>query len=112
MNSKKIWNLVKNPRMAVIRIYQKISFLLLSLYQRAKFFLFYRDIKKFNHPINALGLAAQYLPKDPVILEAGAYLGDESVTLAKFWPAALLHSFEPIPQHYKTVVEKQIIIKI
>jgi FkbM family methyltransferase len=43
-------------------------------------------------------ILAPYLPKDPVILEGGAYDGENSVMLVELWPSATVHSFEPVPE--------------
>lgn len=40
---------------------------------------------------------ARYLPDDPVILEAGACDGTDTVRFAQRWPKAVIHSFEPVP---------------
>jgi FkbM family methyltransferase len=62
--------------------------------------------KRFNEPVEALRIVKPYLPKNPVILEAGAFDGSDSLKILKFWPKAKLHSFEPVPQNYKLLAEK------
>jgi FkbM family methyltransferase len=42
----------------------------------------------------------RYLPDDPVIVEAGAYHGQETVDLAQRWPRGCIHAFEPNPDAY------------
>lgn len=59
----------------------------------------------FNHPQEALTLAARYLPRDPVIIEAGAYDGAESLVMARKWPQGMVYSFEPIPYLYENLVK-------
>lgn len=39
----------------------------------------------------------QFLPHNPVILEAGAHIGRDTVKMAKQWPHAIIHAFEPVP---------------
>lgn len=39
----------------------------------------------------------KYLPESPVILEAGAHNGFNSVEMASAWPSATVHAFEPVP---------------
>ena len=46
---------------------------------------------------------ARYLPGDPVILEAGACDGTDTVRFARQWPGAVIHAFEPIPALYAEV---------
>lgn len=59
----------------------------------------------FEHPIEVLALVKNYLPNNPIIIEAGAYNGDDSKSMALFWPDAQIHSFEPIPELYVTLKE-------
>jgi len=47
-----------------------------------------------------LDLIKPYLPENPVIVEAGAFDGGDSVLLAKFWPKGHVYSFEPVPELY------------
>ncbi len=51
----------------------------------------------FNAIIN---FVKSYLPENPVILEAGAYCGKQSIIMSKFWPSSIIHSFEPVPKIY------------
>jgi FkbM family methyltransferase len=43
---------------------------------------------------------APYLPPDPVILEAGACDGTDTVRFAQRWPRGVIHAFEPVPELY------------
>lgn len=43
---------------------------------------------------------APYLPPDLVILEAGACDGTDTGRMARYWPHAVIHSFEPVPALY------------
>jgi FkbM family methyltransferase len=45
----------------------------------------------------SLGEIAPYLPSSPVILEAGACDGTDTARFARYWPSAVIHSFEPVP---------------
>jgi FkbM family methyltransferase len=40
---------------------------------------------------------ARYIPSDPVILEAGSADGKNTAEMAGFWPKAIIHAFEPVP---------------
>ncbi|MFA5306190.1 MAG: FkbM family methyltransferase [Candidatus Babeliales bacterium] len=46
------------------------------------------------------------LPINPIIIEAGAYDGSDSVKMAKFWPQGRVHSFEPVPELCLKVMKK------
>lgn len=39
----------------------------------------------------------QYLPKAPVIVEAGAHIGFDTIEMSKVWPKGTIHAFEPVP---------------
>src|SRR5579885_3078300 len=41
---------------------------------------------------------AHYLPKNPVIIEAGAHYGRDTIKMSKIWPQATIHAFEPVPE--------------
>ncbi|HEV2600703.1 MAG TPA: FkbM family methyltransferase [Candidatus Babeliales bacterium] len=40
----------------------------------------------------------QYLPDNPIIVEAGAFNGTDTKLLSQFWPQATVHAFEPVPE--------------
>jgi FkbM family methyltransferase len=41
------------------------------------------------------------LPPDPVILEAGAYQGEQTIKMATLWPEATVYAFEPNPKAFE-----------
>jgi FkbM family methyltransferase len=49
------------------------------------------------NPSHVIKLLKPRLPKNPIILEAGAYDGSDSILLSKTWPESTIHSFEPVP---------------
>jgi len=55
-----------------------------------------RDDSKLIMPI-----VKPYLPNNPIIIEAGAFNGHESILFAKTWPQATIYSFEPVPQIFE-----------
>lgn len=46
----------------------------------------------------------QYLPEYPVILEAGAHIGRDTLKMIKLWPQAKIHAFEPVSNLYTLLV--------
>lgn len=52
-------------------------------------------------PNISLSYIKNYLPSNPVILEAGAHRGEDSARMAKQWPKGDVYSFEPIPKLYE-----------
>jgi FkbM family methyltransferase len=42
--------------------------------------------------------------KDPVIIEAGAHIGSDTIEMSRVWPGATIHAFEPIPSIYKELL--------
>jgi FkbM family methyltransferase len=49
---------------------------------------------------------APYLTGSPVILEAGAFDGTDTVNFTERWPGATIYTFEPVPQLF-TEVERR-----
>lgn len=43
-------------------------------------------------------ILAQYLPKNPVIVEAGSYDGRDTIKMATKWLQGTIHAFEPVPE--------------
>jgi len=60
----------------------------------------------FKHPLEILKIVEQYLPENPVVLEAGAYDGTDSIEILKYFPKATIHSFEPIAYLYEKLKMK------
>lgn len=42
------------------------------------------------------------LPRNPVIVEAGSHWGEDTLWLARYWPAGEVHAFEPSPELFAT----------
>lgn len=84
---------------------KKFKFLsLILLLISAKEILSYNQIKlPFD---NADGLeimmafCKKFLPNRPIILEAGAFDGKETVKMHKIWPDSITYAFEPVPEIY------------
>jgi FkbM family methyltransferase len=45
-------------------------------------------------------IVSQFLPDNPVIVEAGAYDGQDTQKMVKQWPLCTIHAFEPLPEIY------------
>jgi FkbM family methyltransferase len=43
----------------------------------------------------------QFLQKNPIILEAGAHKGKDTVEMAMLWSGGTIHAFEPVPVLFK-----------
>ena len=52
------------------------------------------DIIKKSHILPYL---TQYLPNDPIIVEAGAFDGTDTRKISAQWPTGTIHAFEPVP---------------
>lgn len=48
----------------------------------------------------------KYLPKSPIILEAGAHMGFDTFGLAKVWSNGFVYAFEPVPDLYEKLFER------
>lgn len=51
-----------------------------------------------------LPLIKQYVPDNPVIVEAGCFDGGDTLKLATFWPQSAIHAFEPVPEIFAMLV--------
>lgn len=49
---------------------------------------------------------AQFLPENPIIVEAGAHKGRDTLEMAHFWPQGHVYAFEPVPVLFKQLQEK------
>lgn len=52
----------------------------------------------------SLDFIAEFLPVDPIIIEAGANIGRDSIKIAKKWPLGKIYSFEPVSELYEKLV--------
>lgn len=46
---------------------------------------------------------AEHLPDSPVVVEAGAHRGTDTVDMALQWPGGHIHAFEPVEPLYRTL---------
>lgn len=43
----------------------------------------------------------QFLPDNPIIIEAGGHIGRDAIQMSKIWPNGHVYTFEPVPDLYK-----------
>jgi FkbM family methyltransferase len=43
----------------------------------------------------------KFLPRNPIVVEAGAHIGSDTVEMAKLLPKGTIHAFEPVPSLYE-----------
>ena len=60
---------------------------------------------QFAPGTNELDIVLHFLPENPVILEAGARNGEDTLTIASRWPKATIYAFEPHPVSFKKLSE-------
>lgn len=48
---------------------------------------------------------AEFLPDNPVILEAGAHIGVDTIEMMSFWPKCIVHAFEPVPNLFHKLTQ-------
>jgi len=46
-----------------------------------------------------------FLPDKPIILEAGAHKGKDTVEMAKQWPSGTIFAFEPVPELFEKLTK-------
>jgi len=69
----------------------------------------YRFLKKrFNkrivteEQINKLYIK-RYLPQSPIIIDAGAHVGGDSIEMCRLYSGAKVYAFEPVPAIFQTL---------
>lgn len=50
----------------------------------------------------------QYLPKRPIIVEAGAHIGRDTLRMSALWPEAQIHAFEPVSSLYEQLLSQTV----
>lgn len=70
------------------------------------FFWYPGVIMKIIKPHESLDFISPYLPSNPLIVEAGAFTGTDSVRIANHWPHAQIHSLEPVPELFSLLRKK------
>jgi FkbM family methyltransferase len=57
-------------------------------------------------PHQAFDHITPHLPEHPIIVEAGAFTGQETEKMALRWPHATIHAFEPVPDIFAQLIER------
>lgn len=57
-------------------------------------------------PHEALTFIKPYLPNNPIIIEAGAFKGHDTLKLATLWPQGTIHAFEPVPELFAELKQR------
>lgn len=63
-------------------------------------FGYHQFASQYDHN-EVLNYVNNFLPDNPVILECGAWNGDDTLLMNKKWPHAKIYSFEPVPVHFE-----------
>ena len=53
------------------------------------------------HGVIPLTYIAQFLPPNPVVVEAGAHVGFDTVAMSRRWPDGHIHAVEPVPELFE-----------
>lgn len=57
------------------------------------------------HPHKTINAIKQFLPTNPIIVEAGAFDGNDTNKMAQEWPNGTIHAFEPVPEIYERLLK-------
>jgi FkbM family methyltransferase len=63
-------------------------------------------LKKIIKSSEIYAAVKPYLPTNPIIVEAGSFMGHDTMRLAQHWPAGNVHAFEPIPELFEKLKSK------
>lgn len=56
-----------------------------------------------NRPDEVIDFVKPLLPVNPIVFEAGAYDGTDTIRMAKAWPQGRIYAFEPVSENYMTL---------
>jgi FkbM family methyltransferase len=59
-----------------------------------------RSVSELHHSVK------RFLPKNPILIEAGSHMGYDTLGLSKIWPLGFIYGFEPIPALYEALSER------
>jgi len=51
------------------------------------------------------GYIKQFVPPNPIVVEAGAHIGSDTVEMSRIWPKGTIHAFEPVPDLFGKLIE-------
>lgn len=99
-------------------IKKKLPFLMSAVFVLA-FSLIHAEIKTEDYPVKHEGVYTfksygrvdisylpQFLPYNPIIIEAGAHEGKDTKRMATQWPKGKVYAFEPIPEAFEILEKK------
>jgi len=61
------------------------------------------DYERLYTQANILDLVKKFIPENPIILEAGAFLGNDTKKLCSLWPKGFIYAFEPFLSNFNKV---------
>ncbi len=47
---------------------------------------------------------AKFLPKNPIVVDAGAFDGTDTQEMSRLWPEGMIYAFEPVPHIFKRLI--------
>lgn len=62
--------------------------------------------KKIHSTKEIFDTVASLVSQEPIIVEAGAFDGKDSVLMSDYWKLGHIYSFEPVPELYAKAIEK------
>lgn len=75
----------------------------------------HNDSIELNTHAKELAIIKDLLPENPIVLEAGAHYGEDTIILSKMWPKGKILAFEPYPvafEELKKHVKNQTNVRI
>ncbi len=57
-------------------------------------------------PHLALEYIAPAMPINPIIVEAGAFTGSDTIRMAEMFPHGFIHAFEPVPELFEKLIHR------
>ncbi len=67
------------------------------------FFNFLFVTHSITYTISMLNLVKDILPENPIVLEAGAHIGEDTIKMSSLWPHGTIYAFEPLASSVATI---------
>ena len=86
------------------KLLSKYFFKIFYILKTFKYFFLRKNINNSHLYIGDLKTISKNLKiddKNPIILDVGAHIGNETYLLSKFYPSAKIHCFEPVPKVFE-----------
>lgn len=80
--------------------------ILLTLFKQSNGIDNVQVLSWYSQQNDLIALIKKYLPENPIIIDAGAFDGTDSIVMSTLIPGSTIHAFEPDPENYLKLQKK------